>query len=153
MCTTMKTGHPIIRLLCEFTITKWLDTGFNHATSGTWHSNNFSLAASPATVVETQQSFVISMSGAIPLIIFNWEREKKKLHTSSTFEKMVWLIYDLRLFLHILLPSGIHMTDHCLEFKKLVLGSFHDDTKKLMNFDEHELVKSSQRFQIMLCGV
>ena len=48
-CTTMKTGHAVIRLLCEFTITKWLDTGFNHAMSGIWHPNNCSPAASPAS--------------------------------------------------------------------------------------------------------
>lgn len=133
-CTTMKTGHAVIRLLCEFTITKWLDTGFNHATSGIWHSNNCSLAASPATVVETQQSFVISMSGAIPLIIFNWERKReRKIITYIIYIcKMVWLIYDLRLFLYIWLPSGIHMIDHWHALKKWVLDSFHDDTKKLI---------------------
>lgn len=76
-CTTMKTGHAVIRLLCEFTITKWLDTGFNHAMSGIWHSNDCNLAASPASVVETYESFVTSMSGAISLIIFTREREKK----------------------------------------------------------------------------
>lgn len=101
-CTTIKTSHAVIRLLCEFTITKWLDTGFNHATSGIWHSNNCSPAASPATAVETYQSFVMSMCGVSPLII---ARERKKRVTYIIYMCRDGMTHsDQRSFLHIWLP-------------------------------------------------
>lgn len=95
----MKAGHAVIRLLCEFTITKWLDTGFNHTTSGIWHSHNCSPATSLAMVVETYQSFVVHMSGAIPLIIFKSEiggkKGKKKNDTHHLYAERwhdIWMI-------------------------------------------------------------
>ena len=81
----METGEAVIRLLCEFTVTKGFHTGFHPATTGIWHTNDCGLAA---TVVETYQSYVISMSGAILLIVFKCERERKELHTSPTFAGM-----------------------------------------------------------------
>lgn len=128
-CTTMKRGHAVIRLLCEFTITKWLDTGFNHATSGIWHSNNCSLAASPATVIETYQSFVISISGAIPLIIFKWEREKRIIYTIYICRNGMTRMW-FEAFLTCLAIQWYPNERSRYELKKGVLDSFHDGTKK-----------------------
>lgn len=105
MCTTMKTRHAVIRLLCEFTVTKWLDTGFNHTTSGIWHSNNCSPAASLATVVETYQFFVIHMSGAIPLIIFKSRGEGGKNYTHCLHAETWHDSCDWRFFLLYLTPQ------------------------------------------------
>lgn len=128
-CATMKTGHAVIRLLCEFTITKWLDTGFNHAMSGIWHSNDCSPAASPATVVETYQAFVISLSGAIPLIIFKRQRKNYvyHLHVRRRHDS-----YVMRGFSYIsYYPVVTRWVITAFNSGNEHLDSFHDDANKL----------------------
>lgn len=114
-CATKKIEHAVIRPFCEFTTTWWLDSEFNHAMSGIWHSTNYSTAASPASMGETHQPSVASVSPACPLTT-SQERRKNCRYDLPFQKKHDWV----RLVLHILLLEGISLSDCCDTPIKLV---------------------------------
>lgn len=112
---------------------KWSDTGFNHAMSEIWQSNNCSPAASLAIMVETYQSFVIHTFRAILLIIFKSKRERETKNDTHCLRVERWH-YSLviggfsYISYHPMITIWVITTRNSgTEY----LDSFHDDTNKL----------------------